>query len=660
VSLFLNPFLFFWRKGFFIYILCCWFHQGWGADLGEIRRDLEERAVEKPAEENPGFVTIIKVEETTERVETVPDLLAESVGVQIHRTSAFGGFSTLSIRGSASNQVAIYLDGILLNPSHIGIVNLTTLPLESLDRIEVYRGFSPVYLGSSAIGGVINLVTREPQSGELSNQLGLTYGSFETLEINAVHSQADPVWQYLIGAHHSQSQGDFSFLDDNGTLFTTTDDQIVDRINNNFDDFGLTLKGGYDLTQDRKFSILNDTFYRDEGIPGVGSRAFESTRLRTLRNITHLLWEERAIGETPLDLKGGAYYLFYNERFQDREGEIAFVPQETDNRIESIGGNLLFHSPVGDHQEGYLFLEFRRETFRPFDEFATPPAGPESSRHGGVVAAQEDLYFFQDRFTLSPALRYESVRDDFEPIASGSEDFIIPYIGAKFRLLEGLDLRGNIGRYFRAPTFIELFGNSGAILGNDELRSEEGINRDVGFRWDRPWGPWSSFAIEYAYFENDIENLIAFIQNSQQTLIAINIGSADIRGHELMLQGKLWRLGASFNYTHQDALNTSASFLGGKYLPGRAQDELYLRVETAFRHLKPFYEFDFIGSNFLDEGNLILLRRRSIHNAGITFYPKKELSLTAEAKNLTDEQMEDVLGFPLPGRSYYGTAQYKF
>ncbi|MBI4209659.1 MAG: TonB-dependent receptor [Deltaproteobacteria bacterium] len=671
MGLFLCPFLFFGRKGFFIYIFCFWLHQGMAADLGEIRRDVEERPVEKAAEENAGFVTVIEVEEATERVETVPDLLAESVGVQIHRTSAFGGFSTLSIRGSASNQVAIYLDGVLLNPSHIGIVNLTALPLESLDRIEVYRGFSPVYLGSSAIGGVVNLVTREPKPGDLSNglanglanQLGLTYGSFETLEVNAVRSKANLAWQYLVGAHHTQSQGDFSFLDDNGTLFTTEDDQEVMRDNNDFGDWGITLKGGYDIARERKMTILNDTFYRDEGVPGNGfGGSFESTRLRTFRNITHLLWEERGLGDTPLDLKGGAYYLFYNERFLDREGEIAFVPQETDNRIQSIGGNLLFHSPIGEHQEGYLFLEFRQEAFKPFDEFATPQAGPESSRHSGVVAAQEDLYLFRDRLTLSPAIRYEPLRSDFDSADSKTEDFIIPYIGAKFRWIEGLDLRGNIGRYFRVPTFIELFGNSGAILGNDQLRPEEGINRDVGFRWDRPWGPFDSFAFEYAYFENDIEDLIAFIQNSQQTLIAINIGSADLQGHELSLLWGLWNLFKfSLNYTRQEAVNTSSSFLSGNRLPGRAQDEFYFHAEAKFRYVKPFYEFNFIGSNYLDEGNLVLLKRRFIHNMGITFYPKiRELSMTAEVKNVNDEQIADVLGFPLPGRSYYGTAQYKF
>jgi outer membrane receptor for ferrienterochelin and colicin len=94
-------------------------------DLGEIIViESEKEQSESPAESHPSFVTVIKNEELDKRFNDIPEVLEKSVGVRIKKSGGLGDFSTISIRGSSSEQVLIYLDGILLNESQGGGVNL--------------------------------------------------------------------------------------------------------------------------------------------------------------------------------------------------------------------------------------------------------------------------------------------------------------------------------------------------------------------------------------------------------------------------------------------------------------------------------------------------------------------------------------------------------
>src|SRR5205814_7238542 len=76
------------------------------------------------------FSTVVDTAEHTAQMETAADVLAETVGVQVRRFGGLGAFSTLSIRGSAANQVQIYMDGIPLSRARNETVNVADLPLD--------------------------------------------------------------------------------------------------------------------------------------------------------------------------------------------------------------------------------------------------------------------------------------------------------------------------------------------------------------------------------------------------------------------------------------------------------------------------------------------------------------------------------------------------
>jgi iron complex outermembrane receptor protein len=255
-----------------------------------------------------------------------------------------------------------------------------------------------------------------------------------------------------------------------------------------------------------------------------------------------------------------------------------------------------------------------------------------------------------------------------DPIASpDDEDYVSYKIGGKFRLLEGLHLKANMAKYYRYPNFSELFGNRGNIIGNPDLDAEEGRNRDIGLSFERRdfklWKiPIDRIFLETAYFDNEVDDLIQFVQTSQRIVTAINISSAEIKGVETSWAFNFFNhIGVSGNYTFQDTENTSdIPFLKGNRLPGRPEDELFNRVEIYNRWARLFYEYNLISDNFLDQANFEKVDRREIHNLGLSIYPFENMAITLEGKNLSDKQISDVLGFPLPGRSFFATVFFEF
>jgi outer membrane receptor protein involved in Fe transport len=115
------------------------------------------------------------------------------------------------------------------------------------------------------------------------------------------------------------------------------------------------------------------------------------------------------------------------------------------------------------------------------------------------------------------------------------------------------------------------------------------------------------------------------------------------------------------NYTFQDAEDTSDAFSHGNALSGRPRHELHQSLELFTDIGKLVYEFEYIAKNFLDRANAFVVDNRTLHNVRLTVLPfGTALKLTFEAKNITDTQVEDFRGFPLPGRSFFGTVEGRF
>lgn len=611
------------------------------------------------------FISEIDVQARGQALDTTADALAEAAGVQVQRYGGLGAFSTISIRGSSANQVPVYLDGVPLARAQDQTVNLANLPLDSLERIEVYRGTVPVGFGGGGIGGVVNLVTRAP-SAEPQSELSAGYGSFETRKVVGTHSRRAGGVDLLGHVSYLGSEGDFTYFDDNGTPENPADDEQTTRINNAFNAVGALARASLAIDETLAFDGTQELFYNAQGVPGPAAVQFANPSLEELRSLTYLRLSASGLFDDTVDSSATLYGVYALQRFEDPDGDFG-SRSATDNQSALIGA-----SNTGTWQTPWWqqaiswFDELAYEQFFPFNQFAQPPAGADQTRLRLTLAVQDELPLWDARVTLVPSLRYEHLLDRFSPVnlanqpagnpVTTNRDLWTPAFGAQWRALDWLALRGNVGYFQRAPNFAELFGNAGSVLGNAKLKPESGLNGDLGFI--ATWGAWrwlDHALLQAAFFATDFDDLIAFEQATPRQFRPFNIGSALVRGVELSAVAAAWQhLGLELNYTHQDSEDTSGGPYDGNQLPLRPADELFARLEGYVDWGRAYYEYTFISSDPTSVGNFIVVPSRSIHTVGASVSPTDWLEIRFEAANLANADIRDLGDFPLPGLSFFG------
>ncbi len=624
------------------------------------------------ADENtePSHKTVIKGETLQERFTSVPEILSETVGVKITRFGGLGDFSTISIRGSSSEQVLVYLDGFLLNAAQGGAVDLAKIPVSQIESIEVYRGSAPVLFGQTGIGGLVNIRTKAA-SREKSLSYQMQYGSFNTTRLNTTFSQKPNKTDILLGLNLEKSDNDFEFLSDEGTQFDATDDKTVKRRNAQFESLNFIAKLGHDLNLQNRLHVYYNFLDTDKGVPGLGAFQSDTANFKVASHRISFRWDTDNVAKTGLKTQFTLKYSTKNETFTDLSGDIGVGGNShNDNRTQLYEAHLNVNRAIGKYHILKTQLQTREERFDPFDQLAGIKGGTSRQRTYSF-ALEDQISLFKEHLFITPSLLYEDVRSRFKDdpskrtlgksIPPDSQDqFLTRQIGLLYRFSETLTLRANIGQYFRRPSFFELFGDRGGTIGEADLRPETGLNRDIGIRYSRRFkSAIRKITLQAAYFNNKAEDLILFVQTSQFTVHPENIAKSQTTGEELSAR---INLGEHFrfetNYTHQRAKNKSnIPNEKNKFLPGRPVHDLFTKIETFNEQFSLYYSHHLTDENYLDRRNQRNAASRQIHNLGFSVKSHSNWTLTLEAKNMSDDQIEDVFGFPLPGRSYFITLQ---
>ena len=645
--------------------------------LGEVRvtgsPDGSAGGQTEAAHDSIAFTSVITAEDLKGRRTSLSEVLEETGGVHTRSLGGLDDFATVSIRGSTTEQVAVYLDGLLLNQALGGSVNVSAIPTSQIERIEVYKGAAPASFGTSAIGGVINIITKKGNAPR-ETELHQSAGSFKTFETSLIHSQRLHPFSYQVGYTYSRSDGDFSFTDNNGTPFNLSDDRVQERSNNEFARHSLTtgLQGVFPYGE-IAVDFKNQFFRENRGIPGLGNLTSNTADLSTTRNGTSVELTRRGLFNN-LDLSLVPHFEFQKQQFFDPLGEIGLGRTDNDDLTLRYGARLLARLPVGAHQRWTAGLDYTGEQFLPKD-FQDPAVGPKSVRNSVALNIEDEIFLLEDRLVFNPSVRTEQVFTDQAGVPSSAQHPVSGKIGVKYCPLasfmssserraagsgmvtcETVALRTNFSRSYRLPNFSELFGDQGSIVGNPNLNPESSINWDIG----------GSFFIkpvrlEVSYFLNHVDNLIQLLQNSQSTAQARNLSSGRIQGVEASAALSLFdHLDLSSNYTFQWAKDTSGlPGLTAKFLPGRPRHEASARATLFNRWGRLFTDLTFIDDNYLDTQNVLRVDSRLLLGVGFSVNFLKRFTTSFEAKNLINNRVSDVVGFPLPGRSYYGKVEIR-
>ena len=612
--------------------------------------------------DSSAFATVIRQKDYRFRAAGLTDLLRESVGVLPSSYGGIGNFGSISIRGSSAQQVTVLLDGIPLNRAQGGGIDLADLPLDSLERIEIYRGMSPARLAQAGMGGVINVITKKPsRAGETI--FSLKAGSFGTADITLSRSGSFSGGDYLFSVNLKCSDGDFLYLDNNGTEKNPRDDEIKERQNNRYFISHMLAKASYRLRPGMILRIMNDFLGRYNGVPGIDAMQSEQAKFSTFRDILRLELELKNLGGWGLNLNTVAFFILAKDSFNDPDGEIALSPHSTDNTFLTGGGLLKAAFSIGKHNNLTALLSLRHEGTTLKDYATTPVDRGGGGRTHLSLALEDEISLWGRRLIFNPSVRYDGIFNSarvlnlFFPNQETEQDHQIFVWKAGFRLrpLPFLALQANVGRFFRPPSLWELYGDSGAVIGNSTLKSESGLNFDAGFSLHfRKLGIADRLYLQAAYFYRGTNNLIAFIRNSQATIVAYNRDRARIQGLELAADVRLFgHLSLGGSYTFQRVEDRSAGSFTGKLIPGRPVHKLVARLTVHGTFWRVFYGLVLIDENYLDMLNKITLPTKVLHNLGASVQLWKRLRFTLEILNLTDDRTVDLYRFPLPGLTLF-------
>lgn len=635
--------------------------------LGEVRVSAEASEAEgdsapaRALHDRAVFTTVITSKQFEGRRADLPEILEQAGGVQIRRYGGLDTFATVSIRGSTTEQVDVYLDGLPLSQGLGGVVNIAAIPTDQIERIEIYKGSAPAWFGTSSIGGVVNLVTKKTAEGKSrTTKTSQSYGSFDTCESSLTHGQRFQHWNYDAGYTFERSRGDFTYLNNNGTSFNTADDRILERINNEFARHNVFLKYGRSVGP-LHLRIHNRFLREDRGIPGLANLISRLADLSTTRNEFSVDLEKENI-RPGWDVRLMPFFQYQKVQFSDPAGEIGLGLQNTDDDTVRYGVSLRNQILAGRRQRLQVLAEYRGEQFLP-EDFSGAATALRSVRNHVSLGLEDAIFLFGDRLVLTPSVRTENVWNRSSAV-SPSYHPVSGKMGILYRPLSGhekLTVKSNAARSYRVPNFSELFGNTGSIIGNPALKPESGWNADAGVLADLQTLARLPFParLEVSYYFSQIGNLIQLLQTSQFTVTPQNLTRARIHGIETVFScSPVSFLKLDANYTFQRATDASGlPGLNGKFLPGRPRHDAGARATVHAGPGRLFSEIDFIGGNFLDTQNLVEINRRLLWNAGASVRFLKRFIASVDAKNLLNQRVSDVVGFPLPGRSFYGKVE---
>jgi iron complex outermembrane receptor protein len=624
-----------------------------------------DRAVADPT----AFATVIRASDYADRITTLPDLLSEVVGVQVK--SLGGEFATVSIRGSSAEQVVVYLDGVPLNRALGGAVNLADIPLVQLDSIAIYRGVTPASLSMASIGGAILLHSRAPGPGA-HGEASASYGSYATAQVAGSYAHGGENSDWLAAIDGATSDGDFTYLDNNGTPAESTDDVTTRRVNNAFTRAHALLRGG--LTEGpARITLLADLMGRDQGVPGIDALQSPTSHLSVRRSLLSAGAEAPGLAGGRLLLRGSLQGTLYSEAFDGSSGDIGWGPRTSDHRMESTGLETGGTWILTRHQALSFMGALRLESADLDDETPeAPPSHSEGGRRIGTVTIEDQISWDAGRFVLNPSLRHERYDSRFTPgtafISSPTDDLsdasTTGKIGMLARLNEALALRANAGSFLRIPDLQELYGDRGSVTGNPGLLPERGVNLDLGLTatTTRAHGWLRQGHVEGVLFETRADNLIVYEAVSPSTVQARNSGEALIRGVELSGSLVAGRFNGSLSVVHQRAVNESDTPYRGNDLVGRPRDELNAGAGLAIGRGRAAWEFTYVGANYVDKPNTEdgRLPARYLHDLSYRLPLAYRIEATFAVHNLFDDRTVDVARFPLPGRSFEGRLAWSF
>lgn len=620
--------------------------------------------------ETPNSPATVAVPDSAPLSSNASELVGRVSGVHILSHGGLEAATSVSIRGSSNAQVEVYLDDIPIQTAGNEGIGLEHIAADGLARIQVYKSFAPIDLGTDAIGGVIRLESRPIAKGwHQKDDAG--FGSFTTVFGTSEISHGGDNANFLFNVNYRRTSGDFKFLDDNGTPLNPNDDQTVTRQNNATQVIHPYIKWEDHLDTRTTLTLASHFFRVDSGVPGLQSFQSQTADRSLTEWMGQVKVKRTGVFHGRLWWQDVAYWRLIKSQFSDQNGEIGLgAGQDNDDHTVVLGNRMFVAWTPWDALVVKPGADYVVESFTPRDYFAANSFGTTSTRQQFGVFIEPNASLWDGLLAIDSQLRllnvfYKINNDD--PSLAGRGTFFSnrtehPFLGniaAMFRVLPGFFVKASGGRAVRLPKFAELFGDQGTVLGNPQLTSEKSFKGDGGVMWKKDFAGFiGKTHIELNYFESHVTDLIQF-ELANGVARANNLGKARIRGVEFNGGVKfLKHFEFTQNYTWQHAQDEATH--PGNFLVGRPEHEFNTGLSFDQKPVHVATSFNFIDNQYLDSLNTQKINNRLRWDAELTYSFRKNYLVGLELKNITGTQIVDAIGFPLPGQSVFGRVEARF
>lgn len=566
---------------------------------------IEGSRLNQTATEVGSAVSVIRADDIEELgVDFVIDALAAAPGVTINQNGAFGGSASVRIRGAASQQTLVLIDGIPVNDpsSPGGGFDFARIDTENVERIEVLKGPQSTLWGTDAIGGVVSITTKRPAQ-EFGGTAFAEFGSFSTIRGGASVENGSDMGDFRLAVTGTNSDGISKADENNGN---TEDDH--------YDALTLSAKGGLNLGGDARLSA--DVLWTDAEAAFDGFVFGAPQSVGDLDNVSET---EEISGNVSLTggLFGGALDNLLLVGFSEIDR------QNFSNGAPSFGasGDRMIYRYQGTlnlNQANTLAFGAEREE--------TEFNGDETTIDGLF-----GLYEFQatDTLTLTGGVRVDD-HSSFGTETTGRA-------AIAFNPDPQWTFRASWGQGFKAPTIFQLSGG-GFAAPNPNLQPETSEAFDAGIDWRSADG---SASVSATLFQADIRDLISFASTGY-----FNEAQVDTQGIELAGRVALtdWlSLAASYGYT--DATDTNGDKL--RRVPEHSSD-----VTLSYDPDGPFSGAVLVRYNG-EEQNSATVTVDSWTRVDVTgsYDLNERIELFGRIENLFDEEYQQILGYGTPDLS---------
>jgi vitamin B12 transporter len=549
----------------------------------------------------PATTLITRQDIERAQVPDMPTLLRYVTGVEITQNGGPGTVSGTFIRGAESRHTLVLIDGVPINNLNFGLAALEHVPLADVERIEVVRGNVSSLYGSTALGGVIQIFTRE--AGRTPQVNFTTQGGSRGL---------------------AQLAGSGGVRLDSGTRLYAGIEALKD--------------GGFNATNQAELPGTNpdrDGYRRRSG-------SFAVTQELGADNTLGLRLRD-AQGKTQYDSQFGPANQADESNFAERgavlEGRFkianavrlnAALTSTSDNldaqvtafpffvNSKSSGGQLGLEWQAARDQRITAGLEHTRESIASDTVYKRTSRTQDSARvgyAGDIGAHQLQLNLRQDRYT------------DF-----GTADTWLAGYG--YHLTEAWRVSATASTGFNAPTFNDLYYPFG---GNPALRPERLKSAELGAQY-----AVQGQEVRATLFKNQYNDLFGFDSGFNR----INIGRARIQGLELAYTGHVAGTGVDAGYTRQDPINQDT----GARLSRRAATLAHLALVRDLGAWQLGAKARYSGSR-PDAGKT--LGAYAVLDLTASYTLSREVRLFGRIENLFDRVYETVYGYRQAGRGAF-------